>query len=273
MIYARQIAKSKNRRSRNHVLVLLQLLCIFVDGKENEMLSSYVVVDLEMTGLRAKIDRILEIGAVKVENNCIVADFHKLVNPKMDIPKKIIELTGITNEMAQKGCDSGKAVEGFLEFSRDLPLIGHNLIFDYSFIKQYAINHEIGLEKEGVDTLKLARKFLPELEKKTLDYLCNHLQIQRKQNHRALEDAEATNRLFQYLKEKFELQEPSAFYPKPLQYKAKKQGPASTRQKKYLKELADYHKIELKMDIDSLTKNEASRITDHILGKYGKIPK
>ncbi len=237
------------------------------------MLSSYVVVDLEMTGLRAKTDRILEIGAVKVKNNYIVERFHKLVNPKMDIPPKVIELTGITNEMVQKGCDSGQAVEGFLEFSAALPLIGHNLIFDYSFIKQYAINHEIVVEKEGVDTLKLARKFLPELEKKTLDYLCNYFQIQRKQNHRALEDAEATNRLFQYLKGKFELQEPSAFYPKPLQYKAKKQGPASIRQKKYLKELADYHKIELKIDTGSLTKNEASRITDNILGKYGKMPR
>lgn len=235
------------------------------------MLERYVVVDLEMTGLHARTDRILEIGAVKEEVGKQEI-FHRMVNPRMKISKEVTELTGITAEMAQKGCEPEQAAAEFRDFAEGFPLVGHNLIYDYSFLKQCLVNHGETFEKDGVDTLKLARKFLPEAEKKTLDYLCAYLQIARTKSHRALEDAKATNLLFQYLRERFEAQDPEAFLPKPLLYRVKKQGPASARQKKYLKELADWHKIDLNMELDSLTKNEASRMTDKILWAYGKIP-
>lgn len=228
------------------------------------MVRDYVVVDLEMTGLKAKIDRILEIGAVKVEEGHVSGTFHMLVNPRRELSKKIIELTGITNEMAQAGCDVKEAVEGFLAFAGELPLVGHNLLFDYSFLKQYAANHELTLEKNGLDTLKLARKFLPEAEKKSLDYLCEYFKIQREQNHRALDDAKATAALFQTLQDMFGQSGPEAFCPSPLKYKAKKQSPITSRQKNDLQELAACHKIDLKVEIDSLTKNEASRMIDKI---------
>lgn len=237
------------------------------------MLESYVVVDLEMTGLRAKTDRILEIGAVKVENHQITATYQKMINAGVKIPKEIQELTGITDEMAATGVKEQEAVEGFFDFCRGFPLAGHNILFDYSFLKQYAVNHKKTFEKNGIDTLKLSRKFLPGLEKKTLDYLCDYLKIERTQNHRALEDARATYVLLEYLREKYEEQEPEAFRPLPLIYRAKKQSPATERQKRHLKELAEYHKIELDIDIETLTKSEASRRTDRILAQYGKIPK
>ncbi len=237
------------------------------------MLESYVVVDLEMTGLRAKTDRILEIGAVKVENHQITATYQKMINAGVKIPKEIQELTGITEEMAATGVKEQEAVEGFFDFCRGFPLAGHNILFDYSFLKQYAVNHKKTFEKNGIDTLKLSRKFLPGLEKKTLDYLCDYLKIERIKNHRALEDARATYILLEYLREKYEEQEPEAFRPLPLVYRAKKQSPATERQKRHLKELAEYHKIELDIDIETLTKSEASRKTDRILAQYGKIPK
>lgn len=237
------------------------------------MLESYVVVDLEMTGLRAKTDRILEIGAVKVENHQITATYQKMINAGVKIPKEIQELTGITEEMAATGVKEQEAVEGFFDFCRGFPLAGHNILFDYSFLKQYAVNHKKTFEKNGIDTLKLSRKFLPGLEKKTLDYLCDYLKIERTKNHRALEDARATYVLLEYLREKYEEQEPEAFRPLPLVYRAKKQSPATERQKRHLKELAEYHKIELDIDIETLTKSEASRKTDRILAQYGKIPK
>ncbi|EOT23476.1 exonuclease, DNA polymerase III, epsilon subunit [Eubacterium sp. 14-2] len=237
------------------------------------MPESYVVVDLEMTGLQARTDRILEIGAVKVEKGREDQVFHRMVNPHMELSEEIIKLTGITGEMAQKGCETEEAVKEFQEFSEGLPLVGHNILFDYSFLKQYIVNYGGTFEKEGIDTLKLARKFLPEAEKKTLDYLCEFLGIFREQNHRALEDAKAAAELFRYLQERFEFQEPEAFWPKPLQYKVKRQGPASPRQKKRLEELARWHNIELQVELDSLTRNEASRITDRILAAYGKIPR
>lgn len=236
------------------------------------MLEDYVVVDLEMTGLKAKSDRILEIGAVKVEGGMEMAVFHCMVNPHMEIPAEITALTGITNEMASGGRDSAKAVRDFADFSHPLPLVGHNIRFDYGFLKQAALNHGIPLERECLDTLKLSRKFLAEAEKKTLDYLCAYLGICREKSHRALEDAKATNELFRYLQEKFGEAHPSAFLPAPLQCKLKKQGPASPRQIKRLKELAACHGITLTAEAESLTKNEASRLTDKILAAYGKAP-
>lgn len=237
------------------------------------MLESYVVVDLEMTGLRAKTDRILEIGAVKVENHQITDTYQTLINPGIKIPKEVQELTGITDEMVAEGVAEQEAVEGFFDFCGEMPLAGHNILFDYSFLKQYAVNHKKSFEKNGIDTLKLSRKFLPELEKKTLDYLCEYLKIERNHNHRALEDAKATHVLLEYLWENYGKQEPEAFHSIPLVYRAKKQSPATERQKRYLKELAEYHKINLDVTWETLTKSEASRRTDQILAQYGKMPK
>ena len=236
------------------------------------MLKDYVVVDLDMTGLKAKTDRILEIGSVKVTDGMETAVFHCMVNPHMEIPPEITDLTGITNEMAAQGLEAAEAVREFAAFSRSLPLIGHNILFDYSFLKQAAVNHGIPFEKECLDTLKLARKYLPEAEKKTLDYLCGLLGIRQEEKHRALEDAKATQALFRYLQEKFGEANPSAFCPAPLPCRVKKQGPASPRQIRRLKELAAYHRLPLKMDPQSLTKSEASRLTDKILAAYGRIP-
>lgn len=236
------------------------------------MLEAYVALDLEMTGLKAKTDRILEIGAVKVVNHQITDVYQQLVNPKMEIPKEITELTGITSEMAKGGADTKTAVENFFAFCGELPLVGHNLVFDYSFLKQYAVNHGLAFEKEAVDTLKLSRKLLPEAEKKTLDYLCMYLHIERENSHRALEDAKAAFVLLEYLMEHFGAEHEEAFLPKPLIYKVKKQSPITPRQIRYLKDLTEYHKIELGADIDSLTRNEASRMTDKILTKYGRLP-
>ena len=236
------------------------------------MLDAYVAVDLEMTGLRARTDRILEIGGVKVFRGQMIDTFQQLVNPRMTLPEEIVTLTGITDKMARQGSSVREAVEGFLAFAEDLPLAGHNLIFDFSFLKQYAVNHGISLEKQGIDTLKLARRFLPEIEKKTLDSLCELFQIPRGRNHRALEDAKAAAALLEILKHKYGSREPAAFQPKYLQYKVKKQQPATKQQKIRLQELTEYHKIELDREIGSLTRNEASRLTDQIYTRYGRIP-
>lgn len=237
------------------------------------MLESYVVVDLEMTGLRAKTDKILEIGAVKVENHRITDTYQSMINPGIRIPQEVQELTGITEEMAAGGVTEAEAVEGFFAFCGELSLAGHNILFDYSFLKQYAVNHKLTFERKGIDTLKLSRRFLPDLEKKTLDYLCEYLKIERQARHRASEDARATQILLEYLWENYGTREPEAFQPVPLVYRAKKQSPATERQKRYLKELTEYHKIKLDVHWEALTKSEASRKTDYILAQYGKMPK
>lgn len=152
-------------------------------------------------------------------------------------------------------------------------MVGHNILFDYSFLKQCAVNQGNLFEKEGIDTLKLAREFLPQAEKKTLEYLCAYLQIPRGREHRALEDAMAADYLLRYLWEQFGDADPEAFLPKPLVYKVKKQSPATERQKKHLKELAAWHKIDLGVEIDSLSRSEASRIANKVLTAYGRAPR
>ena len=94
------------------------------------MPECYVVVDLEMTGLRARTDRILEIGGVKVEKGRENRTFHRMVNPRMELPEEITLLTGITGEMAREGCETEEAVKSFQEFAEGSPLVGHNIIFD-----------------------------------------------------------------------------------------------------------------------------------------------
>ena len=236
------------------------------------MLEEYIAVDLEMTGLRPVRDKILEIGAVYVKNGQIMESYETLVNPGIMIPPEITELTGITQAMAEGGTDTKAAMTGFLEFRRNLPLVGHNILYDYSFLKQNAANCDLELEAMVLDTLKLSRKLLPGLEKKTLVAMCEYFHIIRKQEHRALCDAEAAAQLLELLKKQFGEACPELFEPTQITFKVKKQGPITPRQKKYLKELAEYHKIELSVTIDGLTRGEASRLTDRILAQYGKVP-
>ena len=234
------------------------------------MLKEYVVVDLEMTGLKPARDKILEIGAVHIKDGKFVGEYQTMVNPMMVIPENITALTGITQEMSDAGADTKEAVAEFLKFAGDLPLIGHNIIYDYGFLKHNAVNYDLVLEAEVLDTLKLSRKLLPDLEKKSLEALCSHFQLVREQEHRALDDAKVTAQLFELLQAQFACSQPELFEPKPIIYKVKKQGPITPRQKKYLKELVDYHKIDLPVSIESMTRSEASRMTDKILAQYGK---
>ena len=237
------------------------------------MLGEYIAVDLETTGLKPDRDRILEIGAVHRREGRTVAEFQTLVRPGMMIPAQITELTGITDEMAEGGCTVQEALEAFLTFCGELPLVGHNLMFDYGFLKQNTVNQGLQLEARGMDTLKLARQLLAEPEKKSLEALCAHFQISRERGHRALDDAQAAADLLELLWRNYGDVRPDLFVPKPLVHKAKKQGPITPRQKKYLKDLIKYHKIELPMEPDALTKNEASRLVDKILTQYGRIPR
>ena len=233
--------------------------------------SSYVVVDLETTGLYPSQDRILEIGAVKVLDGEVADTFCMFADPQMKIPEKIRELTGITQEMVAGQPTPAEAVRAFLDFCGELDLMGHNLIFDYSFLKHQAADQKIPFEKNGIDTLKIARTLLPDLESRSLTNLCGYFQIDRAHAHRAYHDALATHELYQHLIRIAEEGQERIFQPKQLQYKVKRRGPITPAQKAYLKDLVKYHKIELDVSVDSLTKNEASRKIDTIIARYGRI--
>ena len=236
------------------------------------MLKDYVVIDLEMTGLNVKTDRILEVGAAKVREGIVVETFSKIINPKVTLSEKIIQLTGITNEMAQAGEDADTVLEEFFAFLGEDILVGQNIIFDYSFLKQWAVNHKICFERRAVDTLKIARKFLPEEQKKDLESLCLYFDIERENAHRALDDVLETQKIFEKLELAYEKVESEAFEPRQLQYKVKKQTPATAQQIKYLQRFAEYYKIPMPELKEGITRSEVSRLTDLLIAQYGKMP-
>lgn len=236
-----------------------------------KVVRDYVCLDLEMTGLSSKLDKILEIGAVKVVEGVIVDEFSTLINPGVRIEDKIVEITGINNKMVENQPYIEDILPEFIDFCGDCVIIGHNLMFDYAFLKRNAVNAGLSFERHGIDTLKIARKHLSELEKRTLGYLCQYYHIENYNYHRALNDAVATHMLYRILCDGFYSENDSTFKPEQLIYKVKKEVPATADQIKNLKNLMKYHKIEIGADINRLTKSEATRCIHKIILKYGRI--
>ena len=152
-------------------------------------------------------------------------------------------------------------------------MLGHSILFDYSFLKKACVNHGIPFEKNGIDTLKLARKFLPEEQKKDLASLCEYFKIERVHAHRALDDVLETQQIFEQLQNLYAEKMPEAFQPYPLQYKVKKQSLATPQQMKYLKQFVDFHQIPMPELSEEVTRSEVSRLTDQLIARYGKIKK
>lgn len=237
------------------------------------MLDNFVLVDLETTGISAKEDRIIEIGAIKYENGREVDRFETLVNPARKISERITEITGINDEMVKDAPYIEDVIGELLDFIKGYVIIGHNVKFDYSFIKRNAVNHKLSFDEKIVDTLKLSRKLLPELEKKSLDYLCMHFGIKDENHHRAINDAYVAGQLYMLLCDKFEKDNADIFEPVITECKVKKETPVTKKQAEWLKALVDYHHLDIDYDIDKLTKNSASRHIDKILSKYGRCPR
>lgn len=235
------------------------------------MIKDYVCVDLETSGIRAKWDRIIEIGAVKVRDGKVVDTFSQLINPGIMISDRITDLTGITNEMLEGKPMIEDVLPEFIRFVGDDLLLGHNIMFDYNFLKQNAINLKLEFEKEGIDTLKIARKTLKGLESRGLEYLCKYYGIKDENHHRAYNDANVTSQLYLILMKQFGEEFPECFKTQPLKSQAKKMSPITEKQKAYLGNLMKWHRIVPDFDINQLTKNEASRKIDKILSEKGRI--
>lgn len=233
------------------------------------MVNSYISIDLETTGLNPKIDKIMEIGAVKVIDGVVTEEFTTFVNPGRRLEERVIELTGIDDSMLEGAPAVDEVLPRLLTFLEELPLLGHRILFDYSFLKKAAVNQKFIFEKNGIDTLKIARRYLPALEHRTLEYLCEYYQIPHNA-HRALGDALATHQLYQILAGDYYKEEEGIFKPQKLIYQVKRETPITKAQKERLYRLAEQHKIVLEVDVDSLTRSEADRMIDRILGKYGK---
>lgn len=233
--------------------------------------TDYVCLDLETTGLNPKTDKIIEIGAVRVESGKVTGTFESLVNPGRPLEERIVALTGLKDEELKAAPGIAEILPKIMEFVKDAVLLGHSVLFDYSFLKKAAVNQRMTFERQGIDTLRIARRYLPELESRSLDYLCAHYKISHRA-HRALEDATATCALYDKLWDDFRGAEDAEkiFAPVSLHYQVKRESPITPAQKERLYKLLVRHKLITDYDLNALTKNEASRYTDLILAKYGR---
>lgn len=233
------------------------------------MINTYISIDLETTGLNPKLDKITEIGAVKVVDGKVVDTFSTLVNPGRKLEERIIELTGIQDADLENAPYISEVLPGLMDFLEDYTLLGHSVLFDFSFLKKAAVDKKLNFEKKAIDTLRIARAYLPELEHRNLDYLCEYYKIPHRA-HRALADAEATSTLYQKLLDQFYKEGDPLFQPSPFIFKVKRDTPATKPQKMRLYRLLEQHNITLEADVEQMSRSEASRFTDKILAKYGR---
>ncbi|BBO01997.1 exonuclease domain-containing protein [Bradyrhizobium ottawaense] len=164
--------------------------------------QDYVVVDIETTGSWSNGDRITEIGAVKVRNHRVVDEWHSLLNPQRAIPAKIVQLTGITNEMVRGAPLFAEVADSFMQFMADGIFVAHNVSFDYGFI-----THEF--ERIGrrfrfpkLCTCAGMRRRYPGHKSYGLGKLCEIYGISLDNHHRALCDARASAQLLNLINQK-----------------------------------------------------------------------
>ncbi|MBQ4346408.1 MAG: PHP domain-containing protein, partial [Oscillospiraceae bacterium] len=149
-----------------------------------------IVFDVETTGLSPNNDRLTEIGAVKVRGLKIIDSFQTFVNPGRKIPDKIVELTGITDDMVANAPSEQKAVEDFMAFCGENPvLIAHNAAFDTAFLRNSFQRCGMQHSFATLDTVVLCRAMLPELSKHKLNIVAKHLKLGKFDHHRANDDA------------------------------------------------------------------------------------
>ena len=162
---------------------------IVESADESSIDNEYVALDIETTGLSNTVDRITEIGAVRIKGGEVVDRFNELINPEIPIPEKIINLTGITNEMVNDKPTIDEVLPRFIEFIKDSPLVAHNAKFDMGFIKRNANKMGYPVNNIVIDTLVLSRILFPKLKKYKLDVVAKHLNVSLENHHRAEDDA------------------------------------------------------------------------------------
>lgn len=162
--------------------------------------GEYVVFDLETTGLSSAIDKITEIGAVKINKGSIVETFETFVDPKVHIPENITRLTGISNETVKGAPTEDEALRKFVEFCGENPvLVAHNANFDVSFLEAALERCNMGFSFTYVDTLPICRALFPDLKKYKLDIVAKHLKLPSFNHHRASDDAKILAQIFEKL--------------------------------------------------------------------------
>ena len=166
--------------------------------------DTYVVFDLETTGIGPKSNEIIEIGAVKVENRTITDRFSTFINPHRPIPYHITKLTSIDDSMVCDADGIETVLPRFLEFCEGAVMVAHNAGFDMGFISQKSSDLGLDCKFTIVDTVSVARALLPELKNYKLHTVAKQLNVSLEHHHRAVDDAEATAEIFLHMIKRLE---------------------------------------------------------------------
>ncbi|WP_198143632.1 PolC-type DNA polymerase III [Maize bushy stunt phytoplasma] len=160
--------------------------------------ATYVVFDLETTGLSNVRDKIIEIAGVKIKNGNKIGEFQKFIDPQQKLTKTVTDITNITDEMLQGQQTIDQVLPQFLAFAKDCVLVAHNASFDINFLKEKAKELKISLEPQPIiDTMALSQRYFSNLLKYfSLKRLATFFKVKLEDHHRALADATATAEVF-----------------------------------------------------------------------------
>ena len=196
--------KYKKETPKNYKLVFpepattIKIKSVFdnEDILPEELISkTYVVFDLETTGLDVMNNGITEIGAVKIINGKITEQFTTLVKPDYKITEENVKITGITEEMVKDAPKISSVIPDFMKFIDGTILVAHNAEFDMKFIKRFAGAEEYAVKNAYLDSVELARSQLPQLKRHDLQTVADYFGISFN-HHRALSDVYATAEIF-----------------------------------------------------------------------------
>ena len=150
------------------------------------------VIDFETTGLNTKVERIIEIGAVRLENGQITDTFTSYVNPGVPLKPVITQITGITDQDLMDAPSAAEVLPKLLSFIGTSPIAAHNIEFDSSILKHELKRLDLAFDAPEIDTLSFAQKLYPQLNRYRLSNVCKYLGVSLKNAHRAIHDATAT---------------------------------------------------------------------------------
>ena len=158
--------------------------------------KTFIVFDVETTGLSKSKDRLTEIGAVKVVNGIVTEQFNTFVNPLIPIPEKISKLTGITDDMVKDAPVEDEAIRSFFSFCGNSPLVAHNAPFDTGFLTETCKRCDIKYDYTSIDTVPLCRSLWKGLKNYKLDTVAEFLKLPKFNHHRACDDARVLADIF-----------------------------------------------------------------------------
>jgi len=185
--------------SRVRLILVLPLIIMGCMTSASSPLKgiTFVAFDVETTGFNREADRIVEIGSVKFRDGYVVESKAWLVNPGMNIPIDVQAVHGITDTMVADAPDFGTVFAEFTEFVGDAVLLAHNAAFDVRFLQAEMERNSVKpVTNPVLDTLKISRKFYPELASHSLDNLARTFNFPTSERHRSLPDAMHVKDLF-----------------------------------------------------------------------------